>query len=83
MMDQFLEEVVTKRNRGVQTAAYIMANLMMVLLGLTAFLNFISIRRFSPMRHQHHFCPVLLQILYRFQRHFYSSVIHHNTVSLS
>ena len=43
MMDQFLEEVVTKRNRGVQTAAYIMANLMMVLLGVTAFLYFTSI----------------------------------------
>ena len=42
MMDQFLEEVVTKRNRGMQTAAYIMANVMMVLLGLMAFLHFTS-----------------------------------------
>ncbi|MBR6185254.1 MAG: hypothetical protein IKQ41_03230 [Clostridia bacterium] len=43
MMDQFLEEVVTKRNRGVQTASYIAANLLMVLLGLTAFLYFTSL----------------------------------------
>ena len=43
MMDQFLEEVVTKRNRGMQTAAYVMANVMMVLLGLMAFLHFTSI----------------------------------------
>ena len=43
MMDQFLEEVVTKRNRGVQTASYICANIMMVLLGLVAFINFSTI----------------------------------------
>lgn len=42
-MDQFLEQVVTKRNRGAQTAAYIMANVVMVLLGLMAFLHFSSI----------------------------------------
>ena len=43
MMDQFLEEVVVKRSRGTQTAAYVMANVLMVLLGAVAMLNFTSI----------------------------------------
>lgn len=38
MMDQFLEEVVTKKNRAAQTAAYIGANLLWIILGLYAFL---------------------------------------------
>lgn len=33
-MDSFLEEVVVKHNRGVQTVAYVVANIMMVLFGL-------------------------------------------------
>jgi len=33
-MDSFLEEVVVKHNRGVQTVAYVAANIMMVLLGV-------------------------------------------------
>lgn len=33
-MDSFLEEVVVKHNRGVQTAAYVVANIAMVLLGV-------------------------------------------------
>ena len=37
MMDQFREEVVTKHNRGLQTAMFILANLMWVLLALIAF----------------------------------------------
>lgn len=43
MMDQFLEEVVTKKNRGFETVTYIMANVVMVLFGLMAFLDFSSI----------------------------------------
>ncbi len=42
-MDQFLEQVVTKRSQGGQTAAYIAANLLMVVLGVMAFLHFTSI----------------------------------------
>ena len=38
-MDQFLEEVVTKRNRGSQSLLYVFANIMWVLLGLYAFLQ--------------------------------------------
>lgn len=33
-MDSFLEEVVVKHNRGVQTVAYVAANIVMVLLGV-------------------------------------------------
>lgn len=43
MMDQFLEQVVTKRNRTGQTVSYIIANLLMVMMGLMAFLHFTSI----------------------------------------
>jgi len=43
MMDQFLEEVVTKQNRGLQTVSYLVANVLMVLLGLVALMNFASI----------------------------------------
>lgn len=42
-MDNFREEVVVKHNRGAQTAAYIMANVMMVFFGLIAFMTFTSI----------------------------------------
>ena len=42
-MDQFLEEVVTPRNRGLQTGAYIVANILWFLLALFAFINFTSI----------------------------------------
>lgn len=38
MMDQFLEEVVTKKNRATQTIAYIGANLLWIMLALYAFL---------------------------------------------
>lgn len=43
MMDQFLEEVVSKRNKGAQTASYIAANVLMVLTGIMAFLHFTSL----------------------------------------
>jgi len=46
MMDQFKEEVVTKRNPGTQTALFIGASALMVLLGVYAllvFANFTSI----------------------------------------
>ncbi len=33
-MDSFLEEVVVKHNRGVQTVAYVLANILMVVLGV-------------------------------------------------
>ena len=38
-MDQFLEEVVTKRNKGTQTLAYIAVNVAWVLLAVYAFLQ--------------------------------------------
>lgn len=38
-MDNFLEEVATKRNRGMETVVYILANIMMVLSGFWAFLE--------------------------------------------
>jgi hypothetical protein len=38
-MDQFMEEVVVKRNRTSQSIAYAMANVLMVVSGLYAFLN--------------------------------------------
>ena len=41
-MDNFLEEVATRRNRGVETAMYILANLMMVAFGALAMLYFMS-----------------------------------------
>lgn len=40
MTDQFREEVVTKKNRAVQTAAYLAVNLMWILLAVYAFLAF-------------------------------------------
>ena len=43
MMDQFLEEVVTKRNKGLQTASYMMAWVALILTGLLAFVQFTSI----------------------------------------
>ena len=43
MMDQFKEEVVTKRNAGLQSALYIFATAMMVLLGVYALLVFSNI----------------------------------------
>ena len=38
-MDNFMEEVVTKRNRGMQTALFVIANILWVLLALYAFLR--------------------------------------------
>ena len=38
-MDNFLEEVATKKSRGAETAIYVFANIMMVLCGLWAFLE--------------------------------------------
>ena len=43
MMDQFLEQVVTKQNRGVQTVAYIFGWISLILMGFMAFLQFTSI----------------------------------------
>ena len=43
MMDQFMEEVVTKRNKGLQTAMFIFANLLWVFLALYALLCFSSL----------------------------------------
>ena len=43
MMDQFLEQVVTKRNRGMQTVAYMLAWVALILMGFMAFLQFTSI----------------------------------------
>lgn len=45
MMDQFLEEVVTKRNKGMQTAMYIFANLLWIFLAFYAFLCFTALSR--------------------------------------
>ncbi|MBQ7656964.1 MAG: hypothetical protein IJI53_12355 [Clostridia bacterium] len=42
-MDAFLEEVVTKQNRTIQTVSYIMANVLMVLFGAMALLDFATI----------------------------------------
>ena len=38
-MDNFLEEVATKRNQGSQTVAYIFANILMILSGIWAFIT--------------------------------------------
>ncbi len=43
MMDQFLEQVVAKRNQASQTILYIFAWIALVLMGLMAFLQFTSI----------------------------------------
>ena len=43
MMDQFLEQVVTKRNQATQTVAYIFAWIALILMGFMAFLQFTSI----------------------------------------
>ena len=43
MMDQFLEQVVTKRNRGMQTVTYIVAWVALILMGAMALLQFASI----------------------------------------
>ena len=43
MMDQFLEQVVTKRNQAAQTVAYIFAWIALILMGFMAFLQFTSI----------------------------------------
>ena len=45
MMDQFKEDVVTKRNGGMQTVLYITASALMVLLGVYALLVFSSLTR--------------------------------------
>ncbi len=43
MMDQFLEQVVTKRNQTLQTISYAFAWIVLILMGLMAFLSFTSI----------------------------------------
>ncbi|MBR3742982.1 MAG: hypothetical protein IKN04_21430 [Clostridia bacterium] len=43
MMDQFLEQVVTKRNQATQTVSYIFAWIALILMGFMAFLQFSSI----------------------------------------
>ncbi len=43
MMDQFLEQVVTKQNRTMQTITYICAWIVLILFGFMAFLQFTSI----------------------------------------
>ncbi len=45
MMDQFMEEVVTKRNKGMQTATYIFANLLWIFLAFYALLCFSALSR--------------------------------------
>ena len=45
MMDQFLEEVVTNRNKTVQTALYIFANVLWIFLAFYAFLCFSALSR--------------------------------------
>ena len=43
MMDQFMEQVVTKRNQTVQNITYIVAWISLILMGAMAFLQFTSI----------------------------------------
>lgn len=43
MMDQFLEQVVTKRNQTMQNITYIIAWISLILMGFMAFLQFTSI----------------------------------------
>ena len=43
MMDQFLEQVVTKRNQTLQNVTYLFAWVVLILMGLMAFLQFTSI----------------------------------------
>ena len=43
MMDQFLEQVVTKRNQGLQTVTYLFAWIAVILMGFMAFVAFTSI----------------------------------------
>ncbi|MBR4538708.1 MAG: hypothetical protein IKO52_07675 [Clostridia bacterium] len=43
MMDQFLEQVVTKQNRTMQTITYICAWIVLILFGFMAFFQFTSI----------------------------------------
>jgi len=43
-MDNFLEEVATKRNRGMETAMYVLANVLMVFFGALAFLYFMGLQ---------------------------------------
>ena len=43
MMDQFLEQVVTKQNRTMQTITYICAWIVLILFGFMTFLQFTSI----------------------------------------
>ena len=43
-MDNFLEEVATKRNRGTETLMYILANIMMVLFAIMAFMYMMGLQ---------------------------------------
>lgn len=43
-MDNFLEEVATRRNRGMETVMYAFANIMMVVFAALAFMYFMSLQ---------------------------------------
>ena len=43
-MDNFLEEVATRRNRGVETVSYILANVLMIVFAVLAFMHFMSLQ---------------------------------------
>ena len=46
MMDQFMEEVVTKRNKGLQTALFILAWVIMLVFAFYAFVSFSALSSF-------------------------------------
>lgn len=43
-MDNFLEEVATRRNRGMETIMYVFANIMMAIFAVLAFMYFMSLQ---------------------------------------
>ena len=43
-MDNFLEEVATRRNRGMETVMYMLANVMMVVFGILAFMYLMTMQ---------------------------------------
>ncbi len=43
-MDNFLEEVATRRNRGMETVMYLLANVMMVVFGILAFMYLMTMQ---------------------------------------
>ena len=57
-MDNFLEEVATRRNRGLETVMYMFANVMMVVFAILAFMHLMSIQ--SAMTQGAGFVDILL-----------------------